>query len=115
MEVFTIKKSFVLFITLFLLSIFSFILIFIYQTKSIQTKNIQNQYLYIQANNHKNFLIQYLKSINLEGKENIKIKDDIFNIEAKIQKLEEKNIFEIHIFIKAKKHPIRLYEKVNLK
>ncbi len=110
MGVFTIKKSFVLFITLFLLSIFSFLLIFIYQTKAFQSKNIQNQYLYIQANNHKEFLKDYLKTIDLKDIKKINVKDEVFNIEAFIKKLGDKN--EIHIFIKAKDYDISVYEKL---
>ncbi len=103
MGVFAIKKSFVLVLTLFLLSIFSFLLIFIFQTKSLQNKNIKNQYLYIQANNHKEFLKDYIKSIDLKDIKKIQIKDKTFTIEAFIKKS------KVHIFIKAKNYDVNVH------
>ncbi len=101
-----------LFLTLFLVSVFSFVLVFIFQTKSIQSKNIQNQYLYIQANNHKEFLLSYIKTLNLEKINKLEIQDDIFFIKANIKKIKEK--FNIDIFIKAKDYDISLHQKLIL-
>ena len=58
------KKSFSLLITIFLLSIFSYLAISILETKSLRNTNLQNQYLYIQANNHKEFLKAYIKTLD---------------------------------------------------
>ena len=46
---------------------FSVLDIFILETKSLRAENLTNQYLYIQAKNHKNFLKEYLKNIDLNG------------------------------------------------
>lgn len=100
------KKSFSLLMTLVLISVFSYLLIYIMQTKSIQTKNLQNQYLYIQAKNHMIFFKEYLKSVDLKDINNLKIDDDIFDIYANINK--EK----IDIFVKAKSYDISIYENL---
>ena len=104
------KKSYTLLITIILITIFSYLAVSILQTKSLRNVNLTNQYLYIQAKNHKNFLKDYLKSIDLNGINSFEIKDDLFNIYAKIEK--NNSIFTIHIFVKAKNYDISLYEKV---
>lgn len=104
------KKSYTLLITIILITIFSFLAVSILQTKSLRNENLTNQYLYIQAKNHKNFLKDYLKSIDLNGINDFEIKDDLFDIYAKIEK--NNSIFTIHIFVKAKDYDISLYEKV---
>ena len=70
------KKSYTLLITIVLITLFSVLSIFILETKSLRTENLTNQYLYIQAKNHRNFLKDYLKSIDLEGISSFEIKDD---------------------------------------
>jgi hypothetical protein len=104
------KKSYTLLITIILISLFSFLAISILQTKSLRAENLTNQYLYIQAKNHKNFLKDYLKSIDLEGITSFEIEDEIFKIYAKIEK--NNSIFTIDIFVKAKEFNISLYERV---
>lgn len=100
------KKSFTLLITLLLVSLFSYLLIYIMQTKSIQIKNIQNQYLYIQAKNHMSFFKEYLKTKDLTNINTIKIDDNIFNIFANV------NEDKIDIYVKAKSHNISIYEEL---
>jgi len=104
------KKAYTLFITIILLSVFSYVGVLILETKSIQNTNIQNKYLYIQAKNHKEFLKQYIKIINLEGINNLSIEDPIFTIKALINK--HGSSYEIDIFVSAKKYDISLHEKV---
>lgn len=104
------KKAYSLLITITLITLFSVLGIFILETKSLRSENLTNQYLYIQAKNHKNFLKDYLKSIDLNGINDFEIKDDLFDIYAKIEK--NNSIFTIHIFVKAKDYNISLYEKV---
>ena len=104
------KKAYSLLITITLITLFSVLGIFILETKSLRSKNLTNQYLYIQAKNHKNFLKDYLKSIDLNGINDFEIKDDLFDIYAKLEK--NNSIFTIHIFVKAKDYDISLYEKV---
>lgn len=104
------KKSFMLLITILFLSIFSYISILILQTKAISNRNIENQYLYIQAKNHIDFLKNYLNSIELKDIDKIEIKDNIFKIYAKIETQEEHHI--IDMFVKAKNYDISIYERV---
>lgn len=99
-----------LLITILFLSIFSYISILILQTKAISNKNLENQYLYIQAKNHIDFLKNYLNSIELKDIQKIEIKDNIFKIYAKIDTQEEHHI--IDMFVKAKNYDISIYERV---
>ena len=103
------KKSFSLLITIFLLSIFSYLAISILETKSLRNTNLQNQYLYIQANNHKEFLKSYIKSLDLKDIHHLKIEDNIFDIYAVIN--ESSSSYEINLFVKAKEFNISVHEK----
>lgn len=103
------KKAYTLLITITLVTLFSILGIFILETKSLRTTNLTNQYLYIQAKNHKNFLKDYLKSIDLSNINHLKIEDDIFDIYAKIES--KNSIFVVDIFVKAKDYDISLYEQ----
>ena len=98
------KNSFTLLITIFLLSVFSYLAISILQTKSLRNTNLQNQYLYLQANNHKEFLKQYLNKIELKNLTYLEVKDDMFEIYANIKEISKS--YEIDIFIKAKEFDI---------
>lgn len=104
------KKAYTLLLTIILITLFSVLGIFILETKSLKSENLTNQYLYIQAKNHKNFLKDYLKSIDLNGINDFEIKDDLFDIYAKIEK--NNSIFTIDIFVKAKEYDISLHEKI---
>ena len=102
------KKSFSLLITIFLLTIFSYLAVSILETKSLRNTNLQNQYLYIQANNHKEFLKSYINSIDLNDINHLNIEDDFFEIYALIKK--ETNSYEIDLFVKSKKYDISLHQ-----
>lgn len=103
------KKSYTLLITIVLITLFSILSIFILETKSLRAENLTNQYLYIQAKNHKNFLKDYLKSIDLKNINDFEIEDDLFKIYAKIEK--NNSIFTINVFVKAKDYDISLHEQ----
>ena len=60
--------------------------------------NLQNQYLYLQAKNHKNFLKSYINSIDLSDINHLSIEDEFFEIYAIIKK--STNFFEINLHIK---------------
>jgi len=104
------KKSYTLLITIVLITLFSILSIFILETKSLRAENLTNQYLYIQAKNHKNFLKDYLNSIDLTNINDFEIEDDLFKIYAKIE--QNNSIFTINVFVKAKDYDISLYERV---
>ena len=75
----------------------------------LKNENLSNQYLYIQAKNHKNFLKDYLKDIDLTNINHLKIEDDLFDIYAKVEPKD--STFVIDIFVKAKNYDISLYEQ----
>ena len=102
---FTMKKAYTLLLTIVLITIFS-----VLETKSLKNTNLTNQYLYIQAKNHKNFLKDYIKELDLKDINHIKIDDDLFDIYAKIESKD--SIFTIDIFVKAKDYNISLHEKM---
>jgi hypothetical protein len=104
------KKSYTLLISIVLITIFSYLAISILETKSLRTTNLSNQYLYIQGKNHLEFFKSYIKSIDLIDISQLEIKDDFFDIYAKIEKKD--SIFTIEIFVKAKDYDISLYEKI---
>ncbi|APW64995.1 MULTISPECIES: hypothetical protein [Arcobacteraceae] len=107
------KKSFTLLITIFLLSIFSYLAISILETKSLRNTNLQSQYLYLQASNHKEFLKQYIYTLQLDELKNLthlEIEDTNFGIYSIIKK--ESNSYEIDLFVKSKEFDISLHEKI---
>lgn len=104
------KKAYTLLISIVLITIFSYLAISILETKSLRSTNLSNQYLYIQGKNHLNFFKSYLDELDLNDIKEIEIKDDLFDIKAKIEK--ENSSFSINIFVKAKDYDISLYEKI---
>ena len=104
------KKSFTLLITIFLLSIFSYLTIFILETKSLRNTNLQNQYLYIQAKNHKEFLKSYINSIELQDISDLKVEDEVFDIYAQIEVLSN-STYAINLYVKAKEFDISIHEE----
>ena len=104
------KKAYTLLITIVLMTIFSVLGIFILETKSLRSTNLTNQYLYIQAKNHKNFLKDYLKDIDLTNINHLKIEDDLFDIYATINTENQKHI--INFYVKAKDYDVSIHEKI---
>lgn len=114
------KKSFSLLITLILISTFSFLGIFIIETKSMEIENTNNLYLQSQSRLHMIFFKKYIKSLDLKKEciKNIEIKDDIYTLKANLNYEKEcinsnSNRITIDIFINARKNlsEINLHEK----
>lgn len=108
------KKAYTLLITILLISLFSYLIISTMQTKSFANKNIQNQYLYIQAKNHMNFFRSHINSMSteqLKSMNKLELKDDSFKIEANISSDTNSNL-QIDIFVKSISFDIRLHERV---
>ena len=103
------KRAYTLLITIVLISTFSYLGVLILETKALKNHNLSNQYLYIQAKNHKNFLKEYLNSIDLTNINDFEIEDDLFDIYAKIEKND--STFTINTFVKAKEYNISLHEQ----
>jgi len=72
------KKSYVLFITLVLVVVFSVLANFILETSSLKNEAFKQKYLYLQAKNHILFLEDYILKTELEDTKDIKIDDDLF-------------------------------------
>ena len=104
------KKAYTLLLTIVLITIFSILSIFILETKSLRSTNLTNQYLYIQAKNHKNFLKSYIHELDLKEINHLKVEDDLFDISAQIE--QKGSIFNIDIFVKAKDYDISIYERI---
>ncbi|WP_071627478.1 hypothetical protein [Poseidonibacter lekithochrous] len=108
------KKAYTLLITIVLISLFSYLIISTMQTKSFANKNIQNQYLYIQAKNHMGFFRSHINSMSteqLKSMNKLELKDDSFKIEANISSDTNSNL-QIDIFVKSISFDIRLHERV---
>jgi hypothetical protein len=102
------KKAYTLLITIVLIATFSYLAILILETKALKNENLSNQYLYIQAKNHLNFLEDFIIDYDLEGVFHLKIDDEIFDIYA--VNLENSNF--VDIFVKAKDYKIALHKQV---
>lgn len=104
------KKSFVLLLCIILIILFSYLGLQIATTQSIKNENEINQFLYIQAKNHKEFLKEYIKNLNtLNSIEHLSIYDDFFTIEAFVDKKDSN--FHIQIYVKSKYYDISVYEE----
>lgn len=110
-------KAFTLFSTIILVFIFSVISVNLYELKSINSLNIQNQYKYIQAKNHLNFLEVYIKSLNdfesIDSIDKLQIENSKFEIIALFKKLSETK-YEIEMFVKAIDFNVRVYKTIVL-
>lgn len=104
----TCKKAYTLLITIVLIATFSYLAILILETKALKNENLSNQYLYIQAKNHLNFLEDFIKDYDLQGIEHLKIDDEVFDIYA--TKLENSNF--VDIFVKAKDYDVALHKQI---
>lgn len=105
------KRAFVLLFTLVLVTLISILSIYFFEVKSINSTNTVNQYIYIQANNHMDFLTSYIKNKkSLEDIDEIKIEDSNFDIFAKRKNEETKSIIEL--FVYSKNYNIKLYKKL---
>lgn len=103
------KKSYILLLTILLLVIFSFLVIFVFETKSFQTTFFKDKYLYIQGKNHKKFFSNLIKNKDLKNINSLKIETSNFIMKAKIKKLE--SYYEVEIFINSLNNEVSLYEK----
>lgn len=105
------KKAFTLLFTLVLVTLISILSIYFFEIKSINSTNTINQYIYLQANNHMDFLEEYIKSKkSLKDINEIEIEDRGFEIKAVIKKEQTKNIVEL--FVYSKNYNIKLYKEL---
>ena len=120
---FKMKKSFSLLISLILISIFSFLGIFIIETKSMTIENKNNLYLESQSKLHLDFFKSYIKTLDLKTEclENIELNDDIYKLSARLEYENsclnsENNSVVIDIFInsKTKFNEVNLHERFTL-
>lgn len=120
---FKMKKSYSLLLTLFLILIFSFLGVFIINTKSFSINNNNNSYLQAQGKLHLIFLKNYIKSIDLKKEcfENLDMNIDNYKLKANLNYEKscinsEINKITVDIFVnkKSKFNEINLHEKFYL-
>ena len=104
------KKSYVLFITLILVVVFSVLANFILETNSLKNEAFKQKYLYLQAKNHILFLEDYILKTDLEDTKDIKIDDDLFTIVAKRYGEENSKLF--FLSVQNKELNIRLTKQI---
>ena len=104
------KKSYTLLITIILVSVFSYLCLSLFEIKSLRYQNLSNQHLYIQANNHKEFMKKYLQSLDLSAIEHLEVKDDKFTIYAIIKKID--SLYIIDIYVNSKEYSISVHEQI---
>lgn len=104
------KKSYVLFITLILVVVFSVLANFILETNSLKNEAFTQKYLYLQAKNHILFLEDYILKTDLEDTKDIKIDDDLFTIVAKRYGEENSKLF--FLSVQDKELNIRLTKQI---
>ncbi len=105
------KKSYTLFITISLITIFSYIGILILETKALKNQNLTNQYLHIQGKNHLEFFKEYIKNLDLKEITHLEIEDELFDIYANIEF--KNSTYIVNIYVKAKNYNVSLYEKIS--
>lgn len=107
------KKGFILFSVIILLFVFSLVMIKIYETKSINSLNIINQYKYIQAKNHLLFLEEYLRSLNdFSSLSKLEIEDTEYKLIAYVSSKE--SFYEIELIVKAFEHNVRVHKSFTI-
>jgi len=106
------KKAFILLSVIILIFIFSILIIKVFEVKTISSINIINQYKYIQAKNHLNFLEEYIDSIkDLKAIDKILIENERFNIQALIKKINDpQEKYEIELIVSSIDFNIRVYK-----
>ena len=104
------KKSYVLFITLILVVVFSVLANFILETNSLKNEAFTQKYLYLQAKNHILFLEDYILKTDLEDTKKVKIENDLFEIIAKRYGDENSKLF--FLSVKNKEFDIRLTKQI---
>ena len=104
------KKSYVLFITLILVVVFSFLANFILETNSLKNEAFTQKYLYLQAKNHILFLEDYILKTDLEDTKKVKIENDLFEIIAKRYGEENSKLF--FLSVQNKELNIRLTKQI---
>ena len=103
------KKSFTLFSVIILVFIFSLVIVKIFETKSINSINIVNQYKYIEAKNHLLFLEEYLLSLDdLSDIDKIQVENNKYNIIAFISS--EEDFYELELSVKLIDENIRVHK-----
>ena len=104
------KKSYVLFITLILVVVFSVLANFILETNSLKNEAFTQKFLYLQPKNHISFLDDYILKTNLEDTIWVKIQNDLFEIIATRYGEEKSKLF--FLSVKNKKFDIRLTKQI---
>ncbi len=100
------KKSFTLLLVLILVSVFSLLILFTIEVKSLKSTNNTKAYLYLQAKLHMQFLESIAKDMTKENNQTLFLQKDNFKFE--IHLLEK----SIELFVISQSDEIRLHKSL---
>ncbi|VAY88054.1 hypothetical protein MNB_ARC-1_756 [hydrothermal vent metagenome] len=105
------KKSFALFITIILVTLFATLSISIVETKTISTNIDTLKYLYLQSNMHLHYIKKYIQTHTKQEIKDFKLNDQRFTTNIILEDENNKTIY--YIYIKTKDDTaVSLYDTV---
>lgn len=100
------KKAFSTLLLLSIITLFSAFILFAFEIKSMQSENIKNEYLQLQAKLHLEFLKKVALQLNDNSINKLLYEDELFELKIEIQN----NTYDI--FVHAKHHNVALHEQL---
>ena len=101
------KKATSLLITLAIVMLFSSLILFIFEIKSLKSENLKNSYLQTQAKLHEAFLTQVVSHIkNDESIETLSYEDKLFELKIIVTPT------QFDLYVQAYNYPIALHKTI---
>lgn len=100
------KKAFSTLISVIILTVFSALVVFIFEIKAIQSENIKNEYLQIQAQLHLDFLKHIVTQLNDDSIENLEFVEEPFTLKV------ESTSSHYELFVYAKQYNIAQHTRI---
>ena len=101
------KKSYSLLIIMVLILLFSSLIIFVFEIKSLRSENIKNEYLFTQATLHEQFLIQLTEHIKQDTTiEKLEFEEGLFTLKV------TQSATQFELEVSANDYPIRLHKTI---
>lgn len=100
------KKSFTLLLTLSILILFSFLIVFVFEIKALKSENIKNEYLQTQAQLHLNFLDSVAQDITDDAINTLHYEDTVFSMRI------ENYSNRLELFVYANQHAVSLHKTI---
>lgn len=85
---------------------FTALIVFMFEVKSIKSVNLTQEYLHTQAQLHLDFLKHYAKTLNDDSIKTLQLQEETFHL--KIEVLEK----SIELYVQSNQYPIRLHESL---